>query len=1749
MNKRIRLFFKRLVSEMFLICLVFQAPMFGFVPRAASADEGLRAIHKDDIGWDDVDLETTARKSNVLFLIEATEVMSFTSKGVQPYVWRDAFFDTNWEEAADWPLTEKNFGYTVHDINRMMKEATFGMGSLPPAWRGMDLRQGRNLYGRERNAKNNFDFKQGDTLEQIIEKNKDKYYFPFADEEYSKKYLVGLYDKQETKLEIAYKNYMDIWPDNVLPSQYRYNAHGAAGYDMGHYGDLCRHTNTIIHNVGPALSDFNAIDYYGKKLPRYGVDYNGEPVLAKWGYTSSVKAAKAYPYALVFKDPQYWTKPPSSWDEDALVPNDSRMYQTKLVLWNLLSDKDTFKNLRIGMATTFLSPANLERSVQQRSLHQHGIAWDQNPDTNGVFKVFPFGANIRTKSYFDEEGRAYMNKSVPVDKWAGSEYVYSRRNPPMLNEMLGTKYPITSTAKLKELRDKIKISNKAGNVTYDYDKGFNTAKAADGKAYSRVRYENGTMRGSTTGEVEAFIHVHGQSYPLWHNYVTHANYMTMNDDGTEPDAWWSNGAVPALDTAIPDEGPGPGGREHDNLPLLFGKYNNTYTNAKNKSYRSAGEVWDRPMYKLMRRGSLWLPILDADYVWEKGGKKIDQIEKFKLWINGVADIKSAGRTVDTTWVEDTWDNVTDGLGAGSSHNPTADKRTQSNRDNQFYWYNDPEIGMAGQFGLAQAIFPDPTEYDYTPRHQKQKLELDRAYYRKKGYVWYSKRDVNVNYNYDFRRNSQEYDTTAYPRARFNRGSGEAAGSVLDFFSPKIGYSFKGSSVARDGDHADYLSTSLAQIWDTKGRHTIATTDLHKVSFPIRNACENNWVIVIASGAEPKVMDDAYTYHSWEAIKNLYDATDKNNKGGRKAAYEPVTRIKPRVLDKEPNAGTEKGRALTANDLETIDLDTPLRTLVIGIVAHPDDDDVNDNAAVRDDVMRMRDNLNKMARAGQGKDIDDKSVNAYFADDVQSLKEAVRDAITYIDIHEEQTGKGPMLETPSADDILNQDSSQYDFYYSSFKIRRDNVWEGYLKRLSIDEAQDGEPVVREKWELNKKLLGGRDASQGITWRNLVSWNGKEGSFARITRGSDEFKSFTGLSPQNVSATTLVPEKEKPFDNHAADLAFYDWFNGYERSYTQGKDFKRANILADLGQQGVAMLSDPPVGMGLPGYPEWAEKRNLGTNKQPPMMYLQTNDGILHAVEPETGNEIKAVIPPPMLLPSRLATMKTRVYDGGKLYWMDVEADESTLEEGDVTQKRANPSYLLDGALIAQRLPNSDGTTWHTYLFGALGRGGRGLYALNADSYANPSFLWYKEKIGAKLASMTKSESKPSSEQAPAGNEMFWMKLGLNSPKPAIGVTGDPKSMSSFIAMAGGFDDAADMSRNGRDGAVLMFIDPEDGSVIRGFGSGEVDSSMRVGQGEVGSAPYMGMMVSEPTLLRSEQGNAYAPYLTGAVYAADNRGSIFGLEMEKEQIGKKIAPISKNDWKLKTLATLQSRQELSSGLANSYAVPHGVTASRINGSIWLAGGTSDIYVTRNSKANPDGKLRNASQMIFSFKTEKSQSAVYTRDDLKALKADGRDVLAPGDTARGWRMDLLPAKGNNSAEYVSAKPLMVGRVMYIPTFVEKKMDITDPDALCDISPRTYGEARIYAVYTDSGAPYWDAVGRFSVIDGIKITGLSAPTRRGRRRVTGIYDNLTGKVPNTDKVPGSEHIPGTPIFHFDHNGGVNMKPGEDMIYYWIKE
>ncbi|MDR0615790.1 MAG: hypothetical protein LBG29_03185 [Synergistaceae bacterium] len=1710
--------FKRAIAAMTLTL---------FLQHGAYAAVSVEAHLKSDMAVLDVDQKKTSmQKPNILFLIEATEIMSFTTKGVQPQVWRDPLYDVHWEETADWKLTKERYGYTIYDINRIMKEATFGMGAMPPAWSGGNLYQGRNLYGRERSPANNF--VRGKNLQEDMELNKDRYYFPFADAEYAKKYLVGAYNMQSAPLEIGYENYPQVWPDNILPREYRYEAQGRAGYDYTHANNH-NHPNT------------NDKD-----------NFDGDSVLAPYSYSGAVRKTQAYPYALVFKDPKYWVTPPSVWKEEDLVPNDSRMYQTKLVLWNLLSDSERFKDVRIGMATTFLSPANLERAARQRSQHHHEIAWDQNPDTNGVFKVFPFGANIRTKSYFLPENRggdAYIKDLGPRNSTNWSEKnVYRRKEIP----------------------------------------------SAGSRMYSRVQYENGAMHGPATGEVEAFFHIHGQHYPLWHNASTHAQYMTPNDDGSEPDGWWSNGAVPQdsdKDTVTTGNGWYEGiktgsthaadiAKIHDNDFHDMSKYNEYHTRAKNPNWHSAGEAWDRPQYKILRRASLWLPILDSDYEWKRGWSAIGQIDKFRLWINGFADIKSDGDVV-TDWNESSWAYHSKYVSGGA-------------RNVQWHWYKDPEIGVAGMFGLAQAIFPDPTPLDYTPGHTRQwnqadrRLDMGRDYYRKRGWVWYSKRDKNIDYTYDYRRASQEYDDTAVPRARFNFGSGEAAGSVLDFFSPKLDYSFTGSAAIRTDE--DYAPVTQPQIADSGGRHGISVnTDLHRVSFPIRSSCEDNWLIVVASGAEPKITDrNAYSYNAWEAIKNLYDATDKKNKGVpmpaydskkpsrgvRKAPYERVTRIKPSVY-KDPFIGTERGKGLNRRDLEEIDLDRPIRTLVIGMVASEHDPDViKAGPKVVQEVLNMRLNLIKMANAGQaaltGKEIDGLTfenmykapIQPYWADNVASLKVAFDAVLGAVQSAQEpKVAGGSMVEQRTNSDL--EDSK---LFSATYQMLYNNQWKGAL-RAYTPVVKDGRVVSMDtagSWELGSKLLGKRGQSGAPGNIKPLYWSpGAGGAFKELSQEDASDLDIFGVRNKMITAVS-------PGASLDPNEALYRWIAGYDHSYVLNKSYKRAHMLADFGQSGLALVTNPNKSADtLPGYGAWAKTR---PDANRPMLYGQTNDGILYIVDPRNGNPEKVILPPPSLLPMRLASLKSLPGMSGSRVWVDVAT-----EDGVTGGKRSIPGFMLDGALQARNFDFGDKSShkWRQSLLCTLGKGGNGFYMLDVSDHVNPKFIWYRERFGSQLVSMDASVpfDKPSwlDSSALSGHEVAWLKLGYDGGKPAMGVvmTGgasDNPETRNIIVVPGGVQEKISLDKNGGDGAVLLILDPKDGSLIRAFDSesvaNHVDAKWRVGSANVGPTPYMGMMTSAPTLLSaSNSASKYARYMSGRAYAPDNRGNLFSVIMERAN-GDPAAP---SEWSIVTAATLQSNKTGLAGTKSSFAIPHGLAVKKDAAAVWLAGGTADIEAKQNEPIlNGEGDLK---QMIFSVKTPldaKPRDGVIYRDDLAQLNLRSNDVAPPD--GKGWYValeTLAGASGKIAAdEYVTARPVMRGKNMYVPTFTLSAINLSGVEDICNTSKSgVSGYSRLYSLDYRNGSGAFkgldDSKRRFIQVEGVKITGVThLRNNDGGSTMVFTYDMLS-KNPFEDqhfsKLAAKNGITslkdGSFALHVDKAHNSVLPPGSTIIYYWIEK
>ncbi|MDR1885963.1 MAG: hypothetical protein LBQ56_06770 [Synergistaceae bacterium] len=1751
----------RRLSAIFILALFFSEtslPAWEGTARAWAAAPLVEAKLKSDSAILEEDKNKTAlQKPNLLFLIEATEIMSFTPQGVQPQVWRDALFDFHWEETADWKLTKEKYGYTIYDINRIMKEATFGMGALPPAWRGEDLEQGRNLYGRERKKTNNF--KKGRSLSEDMELNKDNYYFPFADPEYAKKHMKGVYSGQSTGLEVGYTGYPDVWPDDVLPRDYKYEQRGRAGYDYTH----CRTSHPNRNDNDSYRGEYGLRDREGR---RYG-DYNGDAVVRTYSYRSVTNSQNSFPYALVFKNPQHWTNPPSSWSEDDLVPNDSRMYQVKLVLWNLLSDKNRFKDLRIGMATTFLSPANLERASRKNTQNHHEIAWDQNPDTNGVFKVFPFGANIRTKSYFLSEregGDAYITDLGASNRsnWSKNG-IYQRKEIP-------------------------------GWITLDRD-GFNMRPTGSGELYRRVRYENGTMHGPSTGEVESFFHVHGQHYPLWMNATSHALYMTPNNDGTEPDGWWSNGAVPkdtdgsgkvsvqkgwfegtARETAV--GGNNSTAAVHNNDINDMSKYNERHTRALGWDLHSAGEVWDRPMYKILRRASLWLPIQDSNYVWEKSHVTLDQVDKFKLWINGLADIKSAGKTKETDWNEQSWTNHGDSLNSAF-------------RSGQFHFYNDPEIGIAGMFGLAQAIFPDPTPLDYTPGHtypwrnpDDRKLELDREYYRRRGWVWYSKRIANTDYTYDYRRASQEYDDTAVPRARFNYASGEATGSVLDFFSPKKYYSFTGTDAYRTTD--DYIPVTQPQIVDSYGSNKISTTDLHRVSFPIRSECEDNWLIVVASGAEPKVVDKAaYSYNAWEAIKNLYDATDKKNKGVpvpsynpnvpnhgiRKAAYEPVTRIKPELFQKDPRLGTETGRPLTEFDLETIDLDNPIRTIVIGIVADENDPDViAAGSAVVDEVKNMRLNLIKMANAGQGAlsgteianlhwgNMYDAPIQPYWASNVSALRIAFDAALGAVRTAEDPSGAdGAMVQQKE-----NASVAESKLFSATYQVVYNNQWNGTLRRYR-PVVKNGAVVSMDKtssWELGSKLLDGRGNGNAPGGIMPMYWAPGEKKFRKFSQGEATSLNIFGLDGR----LETVSSASKPLPPNEA---LYRWLVGYDHSYVNDKSYRRNHMLADFGQSGIALAANPSKSAdSLPGYSVWAKSRS-GSNA--PMLYGQTNDGILYAVNPENGNPEMVILPPPSLLPMRIASLKSTEGASGKRVWIEVATPD-----GKSGGRRSLPGYILDGSLQVRNLDigSNQSHDWRQYMLGALGRGGSGLYMIDVSEHKDPKFKWYVEKYGNQVVTMDGS----SRHNAPtwtdlsalSGNAVAFRKLGFNGAKPAIGVTltgNDPlnPSIQNIIVVPGGLQSKIDLAKNGGEGAAILVLDPKDGSVIRAFDGETLDrgqtKNWKVGSSVQGKTPYMGMVASEPTLMvSSNTAMKFAPYATGRAFTADNRGNIFEVVMENPD-GSSLQP---SGWSIRTAATLQPNSNGGAGTDKNFAIPHGLALKKASDKVWLAGGTSNAETLGKSRMeNGDGNL---GQMLFALKSPINPApgdrTIY-RDDLRKL--DMRSASSAPPDATGWYMPLDTAAGmkqNVTAdEYVTARPALLGDNMYASTFTRTKIELTGVYDVCNASKKTVsGYSRLYSIKIADGTSSWPVnKSRYIQVEGVKITGMTnMKNDDGSATLVFNYDVL-GNDPAKDKAfldlaaKNGINVSNGSLVMQVRDGGTSqpaLPPGDTVIIYSIE-
>lgn len=135
--------------------------------------------------------------------------------------------------------------------------------------------------------------------------------------------------------------------------------------------------------------------------------------------------------------------------------------------------------------------------------------------------------------------------------------------------------------------------------------------------------------------------------------------------------------------------------------------------------------------------------------------------------------------------------------------------------------------------------------------------------------------------------------------------------------------------------------------------------------------------------------------------------------------------------------------------------------------------------------------------------------------------------------------------------------------------------------------------------------------------------------------------------------------------------------------------RSGTLGDIVESQPAYLGKPNYYYIDSGYTEFKEanKSRAGT------LFAGANDGMLHAFDAATGNELWAFVPTPVI---------------SSLWWL---ADD---------MYSTNHRNYVNGSPIISDV--YDGTKWRTILVGGLNGGGRGYYALDVTDPSTPSLLW-------------------------------------------------------------------------------------------------------------------------------------------------------------------------------------------------------------------------------------------------------------------------------------------------------------------------------------------------------------------------------------------------------------------------------------------
>ncbi len=540
------------------------------------------------------------------------------------------------------------------------------------------------------------------------------------------------------------------------------------------------------------------------------------------------------------------------------------------------------------------------------------------------------------------------------------------------------------------------------------------------------------------------------------------------------------------------------------------------------------------------------------------------------------------------------------------------------------------------------------------------------------------------------------------------------------------------------------------------------------------------------------------------------------------------------------------------------------------------------------------------------------------------------------------------------------------YNTTFEYRKNQQWKGHLykRNLITDGDLKGDVSPVDPIDAGSLLKNKKPSKRNI-------WTATDGTLT--STGSNN--NFT-TSNRSVLKTALYRDTERTVDDDEVDdlINFIRGYDSYDEdgnvNFTEERDWKLADIYhANL------VLSVPPNNVDI----STSEKSRayykktrakpysdfIGANvSRKEVVYAGANDGMLHAFDAGSLEELWAFVPPPVLDKLRLIH-NTKGSDGVK--------------------GKSNSIYLVDGTPTIKDIYYQD--KWRTILMAGLGYGGKGFYAIDITDPDNPSHLfsflhdsskrvvdywdvdgtlttydYVKEVVPDTLnySKLSESWARPFITLMPYNDEMKWVAV------IGGGYAGPDEESAGYARYVYIIDLEPNTSLSDKQGTVLKSIELSSSS--SDVANGVVAPISAISVDSASSADYYGILA----------------------YLSDLQGKTWKLD---------LAHSDKNPDLTTEVYDIENHLDAQSTLANDRLMYHKLTNSFIDGKPYHYTGTGDIIRLQRTDDTIDNRVFGIKDADFPKHVNTDGTISYTVSSL----ADTSTVSCVGTAEKGWYQNL--------------------------------------------------------------------------------------------------------------------------------------------------